>query len=493
MKFQTVTKHFANLRTPLLAAIIDPDDPLFCEEDFPLPRELARLKKLAAQKKLECGLYTARGADESGGGVYFLPIAAVKHFTGEERLRILAAQCLGEARERKAAKVTFALNAPAGALWASAIIEGCMLADYRFDKYKSKDTQPEPEITVELLVDSAGERAAKTALPRLKIMHNAVCFCRDLVNEPASVIYPETLARAASKAAKASGLACEILDDKAIVRKGYMGIHAVGKGSRHKPRLIIMRYIPKTGSSRQHHLALVGKAVTFDTGGICLKPPKDMWEMKGDMAGGAAVIAAMTAIARLKPRLRVTGIVPCVENAVGNDSGLPGDIIRTKTGKTIMVENTDAEGRLILIDGLIRAKEEGATHAVDIATLTGAVVRALGTSIAGILGNDQDLISRVIECGKKAGEEYWQLPLWAEYRDMLKNDVADIANSSGQPNAGAITGALFINEFVDPSIKWAHLDIAGTSLITKKWKYFSPGATGTGVRTLAELAEDLAV
>jgi leucyl aminopeptidase len=235
-------------------------------------------------------------------------------------------------------------------------------------------------------------------------------------------------------------------------------------------------------------LAIVGKGVTFDTGGISLKPADKMFEMKGDMSGGAAVLYALKAIARLKPNVNVTGIVPAAENFPDAKAQRPGDIFYARNGKSIMVDNTDAEGRLILTDGLYLAGEIKATHILDIATLTGACVRALGPSIAGIMGNNRDLVQAVIRSGVNQGENFWEMPLHTEYREMLKTPYADI-NNVGGALAGTTTAGLFLQEFVPEGAAWAHLDIAGPYMRDKDWKYYEAGAIGFGLKTLVDLSE----
>lgn len=365
------------------------------------------------------------------------------------------------------------------------------MGEYRFRKYKGQVDEEEipRQKTVELAAAAKDVQKMKSLVAWSQTVSDSVNACRDLVNEPGAALTPLVLAEAARRICRQSRLQCEVLDEKALRRGGYEGICSVGKASASRPCMMIMRYRPRKKS--KVHLVLAGKAVTFDTGGYCLKPGKDMWEMKGDMAGGAAVLFAMQLIARTRPMIQVTGIVPSAQNEIGRDAMLPGDILRAKNGKTVHVTNTDAEGRLLLMDAFAKAKEEGATHLVDIATLTGSVVSALGTSLSGILGNDSELIRAIQQSGEPAGEDYFELPLVEEYRDSLQSDFADLDNSGKSRYAGAITAALFLREFVDPSIKWAHLDVAGTSFADKTWKYYAPGATGVGVRTFAELATRL--
>ncbi|HET8644274.1 MAG TPA: M17 family metallopeptidase, partial [Vicinamibacteria bacterium] len=272
-----------------------------------------------------------------------------------------------------------------------------------------------------------------------------------------------------------------------LLARGYMGCLRVGQGSSHPPCMAILRHVPEKPSAET--LVLVGKGITFDSGGISLKPGERMWEMKGDMAGAAAVMYTMRALGRIKPEVKVVGILCCAENFPDANAQRPGDIFTARNGKSVMVDNTDAEGRLVLTDGLARAGEEGATHIVDIATLTGAVVRALGPSVAGIFGTDRDLVRRVIRSGENHGEAFWELPLVEEYREALKTPYADINNIAAGGLAGAVTAALFLREFVPENARWAHLDIAGPMFKDKDWKYYEPGAVAFGVKTMVDLCE----
>ncbi len=429
---------------------------------------------------------------EGGGfGVRFR-LEDVKFHPVPERLKTLAADAWRLAGKLKVSAVTFLLDGPDGPGAAPFVAEGVLLGSYCFNKYKTPDPkEKEPVRAAELAVGAGAVPGVRKELGRVQLLAECTNAARDLVNEPPTALVPADLARAARAAARRSGLSASILNERDLRTQGYQGTLTVGRGSPHRPCMIILRHKPARAKATLH-LALVGKAVMFDTGGYCLKPPKDMWRMKGDMAGGAAVISAMEAIARLRLPIRVTGIVPSVVNAIDGGAMLPGDVIRAKNGTTVMVDNTDAEGRLILMDALIRAREEGATHAVDMATLTGAVVNALGTSMSGILGTSQDLVDRVIAAGAGCGEMFWQLPLHEEYAEMLRSDTADVNNSSSSPRAGAITAALFLRKFVHPSLQWAHLDIAGTYMNEKPWRCLGSGATGFGVRTLVGLAEGLA-
>lgn len=427
------------------------------------------------------------GEPDNGQTVLFLSTAQVKYFSREEKLKTLASRALAFAEKQKFATITVPL---ANEQDAAAFAEGALIAGYSFEKYKSKPKKAHAKTDVIIAVSSAKLRETKAVVHRAQLMADAMAFTRDLVNEPAEAIYPATLAAAAQQMAKRVGLPIEVLDEKALARGNYGGIIGVGKGSDRPPRLLVLRYNAKAKSGV--HLALVGKAVAFDTGGHSIKPAANLWEMKGDMAGGAAVLGAMQAIAQLKPNIRITAIVPSVINAIDSRAILPGDIIRSRSGKTVHVDNTDAEGRLILMDALDLAQDEGATHVVDAATLTGSIVRALGPVMTGVFGTDQQLVDAIREAGTAVGEEFWQMPLIDEYRAQLDHLIADMDNVGKGPNGGSITAALFLREFIRAGTKWAHLDIAGTSMADKAWKYFAPGATAVGVRTFVELADRLA-
>lgn len=313
----------------------------------------------------------------------------------------------------------------------------------------------------------------------------AVNFARSLVARPAADCTPDYLAKVAKKLSSSHGFSYQAFGPKQLAQHDYQGLVTVGKGADNSPRMFEMTYTPEVESDV--HLVLLGKGVTFDSGGISIKGSDKMHLMIGDMAGAAAVIGAMDVIGRLKPNIKVTGIVVSAENKPGAKSYRPGDIIRYKNGTSVHVENTDAEGRLILADGLIRAGELAATHIVDVATLTGAASRALGPSFTGVMGANRRLVNAITRAGGNHGESYWRLPMPLEYREMLKSVHADI-NNMGGPYAGATTAALFLKEFVPPRTAWVHLDIAGTFWKQKPWKYYQEGPSGTGVKTLADLA-----
>ena len=418
--------------------------------------------------------------------VYWSP--SLKGFNLWENVKTFVARGLRLARDYRMPRVGVVVNARDAAPLVGKVVEGAVVGAYTFDKYRQEKDEflaKEAQLTVFVHPDHQADAEARKA--RYAWVSENVNRCRDLINEPGAVVTPEVIADAAGEIAKELGLEIEILDPAGLKARGYHGLVQVGQGSVHPPRMVILRHVPRQPSKET--IALVGKGITFDSGGISLKPGDHMWEMKGDMAGAAAVLYAMRALGRLKPDVRVVGILCCAENLPDANAQRPGDIFTAKNGKSIMVDNTDAEGRLVLTDGLHRAGEEGATHIVDIATLTGAVVRALGPSVAGVLGTDGPLIQRIVRSGENHGESFWELPLVEEYKESLKTPFADLNNISSGGLAGAITAGLFLREFVPAGTAWAHLDIAGPMFRDKEWKYYEAGAIGFGLKTMVDLCE----
>ncbi|MGH9832870.1 MAG: leucyl aminopeptidase [Blastocatellia bacterium] len=366
---------------------------------------------------------------------------------------------------------------------AQAATEGALIALFDPDKYHTSD-KTEDHLETMILIANEGEMdEVRRGIERGRIIAEAANFAREVINEPANVMTPTELARRAEETARNYGLEFDALDESEMKDLGMGALLGVAQGSAEPAKLIVLRYTPKAESSET--IAIVGKGITFDTGGISIKPSDGMEKMKYDMAGGATTIAAMRAIAQLKPSVNVIGIVPATENMPGGRAQRPGDIVRAMTGKTIEVINTDAEGRLVLADAVAYARKLGATKIVDLATLTGAVSIALGDVYVAVLGTDQAWIDRVLEAGKRSGEKLWQLPLDKEYREQIKSEIADIKNVGGR-KAGTITGAYFIREFVEDT-PWAHLDIAGTAWNENGKPHLAVGPTGVCVRTLVNL------
>jgi len=403
-------------------------------------------------------------------------------------LRKLVGAALRFLKGKSVKKIALALEGDlARAEYAGAAAEGALLGDYEPDLYKTDgDKKTVESFTLVAAGDAAGVAAAVEAGARRGgIIGEAQNFARALVNEPANRLTPAKMAEAARKMAAERGLTCEVLEREDMEKLGMGALLGVAIGSAEPPKLIVISYTPaKAGSSA--HLGLVGKGVTFDTGGISLKPSDGMEKMKYDMAGGAAMIGAMQALAQLKPAIAVTAFVPCVENMPGSRAQRPGDIVSAMSGKTIEVLNTDAEGRLILADALTYARKQGCTHLVDAATLTGAIVVALGHLNVGLFSSDDGLRDRVLSAGKSEGERMWAMPLDEDYKESLKSAFADLGNIGGRPG-GAITAAMFLKEFAE-NTPWVHLDIAGTAWLDESKPFLAKGPTGLPVRTLVRLA-----
>ena len=370
---------------------------------------------------------------------------------------------------------------------AQAIVEGALTADFESDKYKTDKKNDKRIDCVSIAGYSEAERAAgEKGLTKGRIIADSQNFARDLINEPSNKMTPTILAQKAEAMAKAAGLSVEILDEKRIAELKMGALLSVAQGSVEPPRMMVITYNPPTAKPGAPVIGLVGKAVTFDTGGISIKPADGMEKMKYDMAGGATMIGVMRALAALKPSVKVICVVPATENMPGGRAQKPGDIQTAMSGKTIEVLNTDAEGRLILADGVHYAKQLGATHLIDAATLTGAVVVALAGINVGVFGSDQAFTDKLLASAKATGEKMWQLPMDDEYREFIKGTVADIQNISSGKGAGATIGAMFIKEVTGDS-PWIHLDIAGTAWNDDAKPWLAKGPTGVALRTLVHL------
>jgi leucyl aminopeptidase len=366
--------------------------------------------------------------------------------------------------------------------FAAAAVEGAVLADLENDRYKTDPKKNEKHVDSFSVLGGS-----QAAVERGRILAEAQNFSRDIANEPANVLTPTLLAERARQMASEFGLECEILDQDRMRQLGMGALLGVAQGSAEPPALIVIRYKPAKAPTSTDHLGLIGKGVTFDTGGISIKPSDGMEKMRYDMSGGAAVLGAMRAIAQIKPSIPVTALVPAVENMPGSKAQRPGDIVKSLSGKTIEVLNTDAEGRLILIDALTYAKGLGCTHLIDAATLTGAIVVALGSVNVGAFTNNQAFLDKLLAAAKSEGEKTWQLPMDEEYKELLKSNFADLQNIGGRAG-GSITAAWFIRDVVDET-PWVHLDIAGTAWLDDAKPYMAKGATGVGLRMFVRLAE----
>jgi leucyl aminopeptidase len=374
-----------------------------------------------------------------------------------------------------------------------AVATGALLGAYAFNGFRGR-TADQAKPAVHSVVVATGPdlptRTARAALAHARALADAVTLTRDLVNTPPNALTPADMAEVARREATAAGLEVSVLDDKALRKGGYGGILGVGQGSANKPRLVRIAY---RHPRAKRHLAVVGKGITFDSGGISIKPASGMEAMKSDMSGAAAVLGTLLAVAALKPQVNVTGWMPLAENMPGGGSQRPSDVLTTYGGRTVEVLNTDAEGRLVLADALVAAAEDGPDAIVDVATLTGAARIALGPRIAGIMANDDDFRAAVHDAATRVGEASWPMPIPDEIRKGLDSPVADIANVDNARLGGMLAGAAFLRDFVDRGTRWAHVDIAGPAYHeTAPFGYTPKGGTGFAVRTLVQLVEDMA-
>jgi leucyl aminopeptidase len=427
------------------------------------------------------------------GRVAVLGLGKSKDLT-QDKIRIVTADACRGLRKKGAKHLDTALlgagvNDISVENSAQAIAEGAVLGLYTFTRHLSKKSE-QGEIEGITVIDGNAKNKAtiEHGVNTGKILAEAANKARDMVNEPSNYMTPTIMAAEAKKTAEKYGLGIDILERKEMQELGMGAMLGVAQGSEEPPKFIVMRYHGKPAKTVD--IALVGKGITFDSGGISLKPPENMGDMKSDMSGGAAVISAMGAIAQLKPKINVTAICAATENMPSGTACKPADILTAMNGKTIEIISTDAEGRLTLADALGYANKEGAKLIIDIATLTGACEIALGNVCSGAFTNNQEFMDKVLAASKETGDKMWQLPMFEEYKEQNKTDVADLKNTGGR-KGGAITAALFVGEFAEET-PWVHLDIAGTALLDSAKGYYNKGATGVPTRTLVQLVLSLA-
>jgi leucyl aminopeptidase len=406
---------------------------------------------------------------------------------GSERLKAAAARAVALCRKHSLSRVAFAVQCDGAAEIAATLLEGAALGDFKDTRFKSA-ADSRAALELQFVVRSGDVAEVKRAVQDRAHVVVGTRLARELVNAPNNIMTPAEFAKEARRVARKSGLQCEVLDEKALEKQGYGLLLGVGRASEHPPRLIVLRHRPKRVKSKEH-LALVGKGVMFDTGGYCIKPSASMHTMNCDMAGAAAVLGAMQAIAALKLPVRVTAIIPAAVNAIDGVATLPGAVLTSRKGLTVYVENTDAEGRLLLADAFTRAAEEKATVMVDIATLTGAAKAALGPGLSALFTDDEELAAQLLAAGDATGDFLWRLPVWREYAPALEHNVADMANRAPYSEGGAIHAANFLKAFVPAGVRWAHLDIAAVARTSRVPRYYgSDSPTGMGVRLFVEWA-----
>jgi leucyl aminopeptidase len=440
--------------------------------------KLATLGKTAAPALVAVGL----GPEPAKGG----------RFEPEAIRRAVGAAVRSLAGTARVATALTNING-GGADELRAVVEGALLGGYTFTKYRSAASAKQTKRSVGtalIVVDDPRDKTTKKIVDRAVVIADAVALCRDLVNTPPGDLRPDDFAQAAVAACEPVGCEVEVYDDEALRAGGYGGILGVGAGSSHPPRLVRIAYT--SGRKARGTVHIVGKGITFDSGGLSLKPAQAMEWMKSDMGGAAAVIGTLRAVAQLQPDVNVVGWVPTAENMPSGHAIRPSDVLTMYGGRTVEVLNTDAEGRLILADAIVRAGEEKPDVIIDVATLTGAQLVALGAHVYGVMANDDALRTEIVDCATAAGEQGWPMPLPVELRKSLDSEVADIANI-GERNGGMLTAGLFLKEFVADGIRWAHLDIAGPGFNQgEPYGYTPKGGTGVPIRTLVEYVERVA-
>jgi leucyl aminopeptidase len=479
MKTHVSTRPLASVESPLIAIIV-------------AQGAQAPFKDAALERAIGSGDYKSK-KDETlliygSGKAERILLVGVGKTNDVTRSAVRRAAAIASKRARALGTKSFALavtkearGSLGAAELAQVLIEGVAQGGWQFTELKKQPEDPKPEIeSVELLFDTADKEEAEAGRRIGDAIAAGYLFTRNLQIQPGNVCTPSYLADQARKLATAHGFGVTILDKAQIKKEGMGALLAVAQGSAEEPRFIVLEYQGGTGAP----VALIGKGVTFDSGGISIKPAANMEDMKFDKSGATAVLGAFEVLGRLKPKINVIGLIPATENLPSGTAVKPGDVVRSHLGKTIEIINTDAEGRLILCDALSYVRRYKPVAAIDAATLTGAVVIALGHHAIGMLGNDEALLAEVRDAGERAGERCWPLPLWDEYRELLKSDVADVKNSGGRA-AGTIAGGWFLREFVD-GFPWVHLDIAGTAYLEGEGVSHAKGPTAIGVRLFTE-------
>jgi leucyl aminopeptidase len=502
VKLKTRKVDFSKCKTDVLAVGLFSDakglDKLNKQLNGKLNGAIDRLIKLGDFKGADGTGAVVYGNDKIGARRIMLVGLGAKKKATLDTVRKAAANAAKKSVEMKVKTISLALHSAFGgrfdlAAMGRACAEGTCFGSYRYDEFVTESENGRLDLLKVELIDSdpAKTKALKEGLSSGAIIGKTQSYARTLANRPANVIYPASLATAAKKLARGlNTLKCTVFDEKQMAAKGMGGVLAVGSGSQHKPRFIVLKHSPPAAASSEPAVALVGKAITFDSGGISLKPAPGMDEMKLDKTGGIVVLATMKAVAELGLPINVYGIIPSAENMPSATSYRPGDIITTFSGKTVEVQNTDAEGRMILCDALSYAVKQKCETIIDVATLTGACLVALGRYMAGLMGNDEKLIKQLQRASEQSGEKIWPMPSGDEYAKEMKSKIADLKNI-GSKWGGACTAAAFLRQFVGDA-KWAHLDIAGTDIFQKPTEFSAEGSTGFGVRLLTTYLMNLA-
>ncbi len=490
MKIQVVSTSLTDVSTDALVVLHEEAGLLGTSDNPTLAGHfkafVKAVKDRSSKREWFCSLDKSAGVKAS-----YLLLDSVT-FTGtaphDEPLKTTAARAVNLCRDHSIKKITFAVHHKIAAKKAAAIIEGAILGDFYDARFKgtAAKANKRPELTVIIAVPQEALKETKAIAKDTLSVAESVNSARELLNSPHHVLTPKAMASYAQKLSKKYGMKCTVLDEKQLQKQGYLPTWEVGRGSEYPPRMMVISYTPKKKAVSEH-IALVGKGMTFDSGGLCIKPREGMHTMNMDMGGSAAVLGAMEAIARLQLPVKVTAVITSAHNAVDGAAYHPGSVLKARNGKTIYVENTDAEGRLILSDALYRAGEEGAEVIWDFATLTGAVVVALGPAMGGLFTEDEELRSLMVEASNNSGDSIWPMPICREYDTFLKHDLADLDNiSTSEKGGGSIHAANFLRQFVPDNTRWAHIDLAGPAATRRNWRYYRPGGTGYGVRLIVE-------
>jgi leucyl aminopeptidase len=494
MKADAVSKSLADVKADALVILHD-EKGMFAAPDAPGIRAHCDAFARHVADKTSSREWFCTLAKDSGAKTSHLLLDSCTFgdwLPGNEKLKATAARAAATCRAHSLTHLAIAVAGEGAAAKAAAILEGIHIGDFSDQRFKG-EAKPRKPLELTFVVDESEAKATREAIRAAMPVLEGVQLARELVNAPNNELTPAALVGAAASVAAKNGLKAEILDEKKLQKMGYTLLYNVGRGSEFQPRMAVIKYTPARTRIKEH-IVLIGKGMTFDTGGLCIKPGDNMPDMNNDMGGAAAVIGAMHAISTLKLPVRVTAIIPSAHNAVDGAAYHPGAIIRSKSGKTVFIGNTDAEGRLILADAMARAGEEGADIIIDVATLTGACAIALGPRLAGLFTDDAQLRDVLLASGEATGDNVWPLPLWREYEAFLKHHLADlnnIASGSARRNGGATHGANFIKAFVPENARWAHLDIAATAVTEGPARCFGKGATGFGVRLLTDAVRRL--
>lgn len=494
MKSQGINKSFADAKVDALATVVFKDEKV--SDDF--LKELDTLTNGQIKSVLSSGEFKGEKGDTlllrfdpakgKAGRLLLVGVGEKDEYKASD-VAVASGTATRTFRKINVKNFAFSPRSSEDTIAVSAnALQGAITSQFELDKYKTKDKNDKSVDSIVVHIEGAKPADLKKGLSRGEAIGESMNITRDLANEPPNILTPTEIANRAKKMAKEVGLKCDVLSEAQMEKLGMGSLLSVSLGSEQPGKMVILKYTPKRNTGKKGELlGLVGKGVMFDTGGISLKPGEGMDAMKYDMSGAATVFGTMRAIALLKPTVPVIGVMGCVENMPDGKASRPSDVVTAMNGKTVEILNTDAEGRLVLADAVAYTEKQGATKIIDMATLTGAVIIALGHLNTGIMGNDEELVNEVIESGKDVGEGFWELPLKG-YESEVKSDIADVKNIGTKRRAGTIAGGLFIQEFIDKA-KWAHLDIAGTAWADSPKPHQSKGPTGVAIRTLVNLIE----